>query len=127
MVELALESSRSAAPCVNHFGTDFGAFDGCLSDQPQSDSNPMPGRGLRHLGSSTHPEGEPNKITLYGTYGGTSEAAPRTAGLMALILQAYPAKTPQQVFDFLVGGASLNKVSSVPAGTPNRLLYTRFF
>jgi hypothetical protein len=45
------------------------------------------------------------------------------AGAAALVLQANPGYTPQQVRDALVANASVDKVSDARTGSPNRLLY----
>ncbi|MEW5926586.1 MAG: S8 family peptidase [Gemmatimonadota bacterium] len=57
---------------------------------------------------------------------GTSMAAPHVAGVAALHLQGSPAATPQQVRDALVNNATLNKVTSVGSGSPNRLLFSAY-
>jgi len=55
---------------------------------------------------------------------GTSMASPHVAGVAALYLSAFPAATPAQVVAAIVGGATANMLTSVPAGTPNLLLYS---
>jgi aqualysin 1 len=56
--------------------------------------------------------------------GGTSMATPHVAGVAALYLSVYPAATPAQVASAIVGGATANMLSGIPAGTPNLLLYS---
>jgi subtilisin family serine protease len=51
-------------------------------------------------------------------------AAPHVTGAAALYLAAHPAATPDEVASELVAAASLNKISGVPAGTANRLLFS---
>jgi len=46
------------------------------------------------------------------------------AGAAALYLATHPTATPQQVRDALVGAATPAKLTGVPAGTPNLLLFT---
>ena len=55
---------------------------------------------------------------------GTSMASPHVAGAAALYLATHPTATPQQVRDALVTAATPAKLTGVPAGTPNLLLFT---
>jgi subtilisin family serine protease len=61
---------------------------------------------------------------------GTSMAAPHVAGAVAQYLEQFPTASPSTVASALTGNASLNKIAlsgtSAGAGTPNKLLYTRF-
>jgi subtilisin family serine protease len=64
--------------------------------------------------------------TVTNTISGTSMASPHVAGVSALYLEAYPGSTTADVSTGLKAVAGVNLVSSVPAGTPNLLLYTGF-
>jgi subtilisin family serine protease len=61
--------------------------------------------------------------TATATLSGTSMATPHVAGVVARFLQSNPAATPAQARNELVNQASLNKLSGIPAGTANRLLF----
>ena len=67
-----------------------------------------------------------NTNTATNTISGTSMASPHVAGAAALYLSANPTATPAEVASALTGNATQNAISSVPAGTPNLLLYTGF-
>jgi len=62
--------------------------------------------------------------TATNTISGTSMASPHVAGVAALALQANPQATPAAVASFLASNASLNKVTSVGAGSPNKLVFS---
>ncbi len=62
--------------------------------------------------------------TATNTISGTSMATPHVAGAAALFLEANPAATPAAVASALIAASTPNKITSVPAGTPNRLLFT---
>jgi subtilisin family serine protease len=62
--------------------------------------------------------------TASNTISGTSMASPHVAGAAALHLATNPSATPAQVATALINNATLNKVTSAGAGSPNRLLYT---
>lgn len=55
---------------------------------------------------------------------GTSMAAPHAAGVVALMLEARPDATPLAIAEHLKATASVNKLSSTGAGSPNLLLYS---
>lgn len=57
------------------------------------------------------------------TISGTSMASPHVAGAAALVAQANPSWTPQQIRDYLVNNATTGVISNPGTGTPNRLLY----
>ncbi|MDT0443125.1 S8 family peptidase [Streptomyces johnsoniae] len=58
------------------------------------------------------------------TISGTSMATPHVAGAAALYLAGNPAATPAEVSAELVDSAVWNRLSGVPADTPNALLHT---
>lgn len=62
--------------------------------------------------------------TATSTISGTSMASPHVAGIAALALQANPLATPAAVANFLTSQASVNKLTSVGTGSPNRLVYS---
>jgi serine protease len=53
-------------------------------------------------------------------------AAPHVAGVAALYLSGDPAAPPNVVHAALVNNASVNRLSSIGTGSPNRLLYSIF-
>ncbi|MDT7605381.1 MAG: hypothetical protein QOF61_3378 [Acidobacteriota bacterium] len=65
--------------------------------------------------------------TATNTISGTSMATPHVVGATALYLQAFPGSSPATIRNALVNNATTNHISNVGAGSPNRLLYTRFF
>jgi len=60
------------------------------------------------------------------TISGTSMASPHVAGAAALYLSSTPTAQPDLVTLALSGNATQGVLTSVPAGTANRLLYTGF-
>jgi subtilisin family serine protease len=61
--------------------------------------------------------------TATNTISGTSMATPHVAGAAARVLQLNPTFTPAQVRNELVNTATLNRLTGVPSGTANRLLF----
>jgi serine protease len=60
------------------------------------------------------------------TISGTSMASPHVAGAAALYLAANPGASPAAVNAAIVDNASVNKLSGIGSGSPNRLLYSLF-
>ena len=65
--------------------------------------------------------------TATNTISGTSMASPHVAGVAALYLQANTGASNATVRNAIVNGSSTNKLTSIGTGSPNRLLYSRFF
>lgn len=63
----------------------------------------------------------------YRVDSGTSYSAPHVAGVAALYLGRNPTATPSAVKTAIVNGATPSVVQSAGTGSPNRLLYSRFF
>jgi subtilisin family serine protease len=60
--------------------------------------------------------------TATNTLSGTSMAAPHVAGAAALYLQGHPSASPAAVRDAIVKSTTVNVMSGIDPGTPNRLL-----
>ena len=61
--------------------------------------------------------------TATATLSGTSMASPHVAGVAARFLQANPGASPATVRNEIVNVATLNRLSGIPSGTANRLLF----
>ncbi|CAM5480789.1 S8 family peptidase [Streptomyces avidinii] len=65
-----------------------------------------------------------NSATATARASGTSMASPHVAGVAALVLARGTARTPAQVSQELLHSAVPDRITGLPAGTPNRLLHT---
>jgi subtilisin family serine protease len=61
--------------------------------------------------------------TATNTISGTSMASPHVAGAAALYLSLHPGSSPGTIRNALVNGATLNHITNVGSGSPNRLLF----
>jgi serine protease len=64
--------------------------------------------------------------TATTTISGTSMASPHVAGVAARYLAQNPSASPSTVHAAVINNASVNRLSSVGSGSPNRLLYSIF-
>jgi serine protease len=64
--------------------------------------------------------------TATNTISGTSMASPHVAGVAALYLADNPGASPSAVHAAIVNNASVNKLTGIGTGSPNRLLYSIF-
>jgi serine protease len=64
--------------------------------------------------------------TATNTISGTSMASPHVAGVAALYLANNSSALPSAVHSAIVNNASLNKLTGIGTGSPNRLLYSIF-
>ena len=62
--------------------------------------------------------------TATNTISGTSMASPHVSGIAALALNANPSATPSAVAQFILTNASMNKLTSLGTGSPNKLSYS---
>ena len=74
-----------------------------------------PGSGITSAWSTSN--------TATNTISGTSMATPHVAGVAARFLQGTPGASPAVVQTAIVNTATLNRLSGIPAGTANRLLF----
>lgn len=65
--------------------------------------------------------------TATATLSGTSMASPHVAGVAALYKQFSPSASSTTVRNAIVNNATTNVVTNPGSGSPNRLLYSRFF
>lgn len=65
--------------------------------------------------------------TATATLSGTSMASPHVAGVAALYKQANPSASSTTIRNAIVNNATTGVVSNAGTGSPNRLLYSRFF
>jgi subtilisin family serine protease len=65
--------------------------------------------------------------TATATLSGTSMASPHVAGVAALYKQANPSASSTTVRNAIVNNATTGVVTNPGSGSPNRLLYSRFF
>lgn len=65
--------------------------------------------------------------TATATLSGTSMASPHVAGVAALYKQANPSASATTIRNAIVNNATTGVVSNAGSGSPNRLLYSRFF
>jgi subtilisin family serine protease len=61
--------------------------------------------------------------TATATLSGTSMASPHAAGVAARVLQGSPTASPASVRNTIVNAATTNRLSGIPSGTANRLLF----
>jgi subtilisin family serine protease len=64
-----------------------------------------------------------NSDTSTATLSGTSMASPHVAGVAARIKQTNPGASPATVRNEIVNQATLNRLTGIPSGTANRLLF----
>ena len=74
-----------------------------------------PGSGITSAWSTSN--------TATNTISGTSMATPHVAGVAARYLQTHTTASPATVRNAIVAAANLNRLSGIPSGTANRLLF----
>jgi aqualysin 1 len=62
----------------------------------------------------------------YAENSGTSMATPHVTGVAALYLSQNPSATPADVTNAIMSNATLGKLTYIPSGSPNYLLYSLF-
>ncbi|MCA1619620.1 MAG: S8 family peptidase [Acidobacteria bacterium] len=65
--------------------------------------------------------------TATNTISGTSMASPHVCGVTALYLQAFPGSSPSTIRNAIVNNSTTGRLTGIGSGSPNRLLYSRFF
>lgn len=98
-------TSTDARSSFSNFGTCLDIF--------------APGSGITSAWSTSN--------TATRTISGTSMASPHVAGVAALYKQANPSASPTTVRNAIVNNATTNRLTGIGTGSPNRLLYSRFF
>jgi subtilisin family serine protease len=96
---------------INDRFSSFSYYGGCVAVN-------APGRNITsaYIGSPS----------AWKSESGTSMAAPHVAGAAAIYLSAFPAASPTEVKAVIQQQATSGVLSSVPSGTPNLLLYSRY-
>lgn len=77
-----------------------------------------PGTGVESAGHESD--------TDIATMNGTSMATPHVTGVAALYVSKNPEATPSEVAEALIEASTKDRVTEPGAGSPNRLLYSRF-
>ncbi len=101
-ITVAASTSLDAKPSWSNFGTCVDIF--------------APGYNIKSAWNASS--------TATNTISGTSMASPHVAGVAALALAAKPSATPAAVATFLTSNATTNLLTSIGAGSPNRLVFS---
>ncbi len=83
-----------------------------------------PGRNVCAAAANVDVPTDNQRLVLLS--GGTSTAAPLVTGVVAMLLQKSPTALPQAIREAIRGNATMGQIINLPAGTPNRLLYSNF-